>query len=854
MSSADLTLLADVLRRARRRRDAYFAPYAQYLDQQLAQAEMDGTVVSATESAIGEASSSSPAKVRVRVPAGRSRLPHFDRLLALTGVREPDKVFEETGQFEVWTAQEPDRFTVSTRVIGVVLLLASATNDRLAAIRSALSGRLPRGAPLTFVTAPRVNFMNAYEAITEYFRDVTIISRSQLTKRVLDRLIRQTERPFHVELPYFVDPGIAVEGWPVDSAIEALTEFLAQDSESGTVGVLVGTAGSGKSTVARQICRPAKSKPQQPAVQKQTAVQKTPANTEWIELPKLLVEDHHWIRLEKQGLTITTDAVLKEALRENGFGRDDLGQLDVLLANGALTLVFDSFDEVCSHGSRTSANEILERILTLAELENSGARILITTRPEFWERVDISLKERCITFTLMPFDERRMETYLDRRFVGEPVIRSRAQAALSKVPEDVRSIPLVASSIAEAVAEGMPLTEFLERTAPGIRRSNPLPGVARIMFQREAGKHGLPLDADDQAKFFAMLIAEYGASISEIDLIDAAQIEFQSLTPAEAAKLKEHFMLVRTGDGDAIRYSLRYPEMAQAILGEATVRMFRALVGDALTSRKAVALRQFLIRAQTDFPAIIDRIGPDLQTFTLAEQQKIWAYRSQLHGHVDAQSTLFLMLVEAQIPDSSGYRQPLFLPRDGSFHVASDYVQKGNLKKVDLRTVRFANVQFRDVEIASCLFSAVTDFAKCVLINCTIGRNCEGLRAESFSTAHPDDRTMAQSKRWVTFPDLRPDVLAKIALERVVFRVLEAAGNSAFALGEVIAEDPLEEHVVEVLKQKYILKEAPWPIIDAKHYDAARKLVRNGEMVGAIQHAFRDVAIWTSRDWGKHSH
>jgi hypothetical protein len=841
-----------VIQAARVRRDAHLAAYVGEVEEFFCQVEEGADGHELLEiGGVGAAKASAPSstsRATTRPPAGRGSLPHFDRLLSLTGIKDPSKVADERGKWEIWTVQEPDRFTAASRTSRVVLVLDMPTHERLQAIDALIPGRVARGAPLTFVIAPRVNSNKAYEQIREYFRDATIVSFPELLGTVLNRLARPVARPFHEEMPSFVDPGIAAGAEKCDSAIDVLSAFLVQEGESGTVGVLLGPAGAGKSTVAKELCRPPKARASVKGVADVADL------TQAIDVKRLLVEDHHWQVLEKRGVPITADAVLKEALRENGFGRDDLDQLDVLLSNGAMTLVFDSFDEVCSHGFRISANEILERIVSLSELENSGARVLITTRPEFWERVDISIREKCATFTLLPFDERRVETFLDRRFEGESTIRNRARQVLQTLPPEIRAIPLVVAVLAEAVAGGSEITAFLEQTAAGIRRSNPLPGVARIMFFREAEKHGIPLSPNDQAKFFATLVGEYGVSLSDDDLIDAAQIEFQSLTPAEAEKLRRHFMFTRTSDANTTRYSWRYPELAQALVAEATANLLRALATQSLTSKNAVALRQFLVRGQTDFPAMIDRVGPDLQSLSKVEQQRIWAHRTQLAAHGDAQSSLFRVLIEGQRPDRDGYRFPQFLPSDGSFEVAGDYVQKGNLRKIDFRTARFANVQFRDVEIASCRFSAVTEFARCTFINCTIGRDCEALRSEAFLTSHCDENTIARSKRWLSFTSLRPDVLAKIALQRVVFKVLQAAGDSAFALGGVIAEDVLEEHVVEVLKHLYILKEAPWPIIDARHYDAARKLVRNGEMVGTFQNAFRDVATWTSRDWKSTNH
>src|ERR1041385_5227007 len=102
MASKDLGILNDVLRQARRRCDAYFAPYTRHFDEQVEHLEEDSAREPLAEQTVDDARSPAPLKARPRVPTGRSRIPHFDRLLALTGVRDPDKIFDEPGQFEVW--------------------------------------------------------------------------------------------------------------------------------------------------------------------------------------------------------------------------------------------------------------------------------------------------------------------------------------------------------------------------------------------------------------------------------------------------------------------------------------------------------------------------------------------------------------------------------------------------------------------------------------------------------------------------------------------------------------------------------------------------------------------------------
>ena len=765
----------------------------------------------------------------------KSRLPHFDRLLLLGGLDEPRLVSEDSAGWELWTVHEPPRLFGSAKNLRMVVLLEPATDDRLRAVEADVIARWQRQPQPSFILGPKLerDRVRVEEQIQSVFHNAEVVTRRDVLLRFLPNI---QKRARHADAEHwFIDPFVDSEGREHHSAMAALTGFLHHQGDGAALGVLVGGAGAGKTTLARQLG----------AVNIANTLKGGRGDTGPIST--FVVTDEVWRGLEQRRIPITIDSVLKECLRVHGFTRDDLEQLDVLLSNGGSTLVFDGFDEVCSRGPRTSPNDVLKRMLSLVEIENSQARVLLTSRPEFWEHVDPSVRAKCVTFTSRLFDTKHIDAYVDRRFADhEAGTKQRVRALLAELPEEIRSLPAVVAIVCDAFAGGTELAGWLAARGAGIRRENPLGDIARAMFEREAERQDYPLDANLQVRFFTVLAAEYGHHYSERDVREVGEVVFQ-LSRTQAANLTRHFMFSREGE----ELTVGYPELADAVRADSVASMLTRLGRGMLTDHHEwTLLRQMLVRAHSDLPGLVERVATLMAAMPIAEQTLVWEHRKELHGYPEAQTSLFNLLLGLQKAGDSGLRQPAFLGFDGAVRVAADFEFVGSLTNADLRAVRFVRVQFRDAEIAACVFSSISEFWQCAFISTRIGRDCKGLTPDAMLHATYDDVTAGLSRHWVQFAEMNPAGLARVALKRIVSHLLESPTDTAFALSAVLVEDELEEHVLDELRRRHVIVDNPIPAIQGKHLRDAKSLVWEGKVVGDFQHVFREVAAWTSRYWG----
>lgn len=774
--------------------------------------------------------------------------PHFEQLLALTGLREISRRPEASEGWEIWSAKEPRALSGKLHDTVICVLLKPGTADRVTALKRDLLGTTPK-ARVAVVLGPRLDakLLDDYRQrlIADFEpRPVDVISFDDLVSDIRARLV---PRPAHTVAadPHFIEPLLDSPTEKGCFATPLLEELFARNRDSSRVFVLLGKAGAGKSTLAEEFAK------KDDALPRRKGDRPT----------RLLVSENDWIALERRRIAVTLDAVLKESLRSKGFLYDDLSQLDVLLTSGGISLIFDSFDEVCSRGSaRTSPsapsespNEILERILYLAEAENSRARILLTARPEFWELVDSRLRHRCTELTLRPFDLHQVDAYLAKRFRTSQR-RDEVVAILNQLESPtLRQIPLLLATICNAVETRDP--SWTGSIGPTIRVSDPLPGVARIVCERELRKHDLPLTAENQFEFFATLAAELGVALPVDDIRVFGAVEF-TLSADDVERFTRHSLL-RSLDGGQT-YVFADPELLRAILCDRITSWLREVAlatPGRRPERKLGTLKKLLARVDVDFPGVIPRAGRTLRTQHLSGEnlEQLWAFRNELRRQPQAQSTLFRILVESCPPEADGIRRLAFLPMEKGLWVARDFACTGSLSRLDLTSTRFENVMFRDVEISSCRLSGLSAFDRCSFVTSAVGRDCVGMSPDAFATAVVDDDTASNSNRWIQFRLVKPEGVARVALQRVLYRLLRSAGllesgsPSAFSLGTPLTEDQTEENVLQTLRSLHIVDARL--MIDPRFEGDARRAIKQGEFVGSFGKAYRQVATETAKGW-----
>jgi len=766
--------------------------------------------------------------VEEHLEATAGPLPHFDRLLQLSGLDNPSRA-AATGQWEIWTAEERRPLGASAKLT-VVVLLRAPTPERLNDIRTQLRRSLLNTTRTAVVLPPNAEITSEIRkrVILAFGEHAHIYTTTNLAADVRRRLLQRTA----VELrdPFFVEPALIWDSDTAPWAAQTLISYFTDQTPGGRVAILLGPAGAGKSTLTEEVAA--------------TMQETTDAQSLTIR-----VSDKEWLALERRHQDVTPDSMLREALRKHGFPTDDLSQLDVLLANGALGLIFDSFDEVCTKGPISSPNKLLERILGLANIPHSQARILITSRPEFWETIDPDLRGQYEEVRLLPFDTERVESLLYLRFKDNPTYQKRARVALGLLGEDLQRIPLILRIICDAVAEGGEVGAWVSTTVSGIKHTDPLPGIARVLCERERDKHHWPQHADEQFALFARLAAEFGSTYTHDDIVQCAVIEAE-MSEADAEKFHKHQFLKRVGDDE---YAFHNTEMARTIIADWLAKQLNALAVPQPDRRLLVTVAKLLGR-DGEYRNLSQRTGRLLADAHISTDvaAMLWNHRALLTPYQGAQSSLLRTLIEAFPPNRNGLRTLPFLPMEGGFLTATNFAYTGTLSKLDLSNIRFVNAHFQDVEISSCQCSQLTEFRDCNFVECTIGRDCDGLPPAAFARSEVDDNTVAQSKRWITFPGVRPEDIAKLALQRVIFRLLQTAGvlaeraPAAFSLGVNLTEDHIEEHALDVLTDLNIVDRTVL-LIDKLYERDARKLLHHGEVTGRFQNAYKQMAGWTAK-------
>ena len=747
-------------------------------------------------------------------------LPHFAKLLEMSGLRDLS-CCSATVDWEVWLGREPVALVNRTTPVVVAILHSSnATVERLRALADGVEKNAPPFARVVRLLGPRVltKTYDVEQRATPALprRTLDVWPFSTLLETIRRRLIsRNASRPGRE--PFFVDPHLrgGVEALDV-SALQSLLRFLSGAHDSAGAGVLLGSGGLGKSTILEELATRA-------AEQGQLV---------------LFVSQYEWSALERRKAHLSVESLLKETLHNHGFAHDDLSQIDILLANGALALIFDSFDEVCSRGPGSSPEELLRRVLAITRISNSRARVLVAARPEFWAQVDEDVQASFEAFWLQPFRNAHIDAYIEKRFHSQKRAGGRARELIARLESaSLAAIPLVLHHICNAVEDpSAPDGRWTDKTVSAIRGANPILGVARLICERETLKHDLAIDAAAQLHLLTTMIADYGSSFRPEDVAMAAQVTC-GLTPDESLPLARHALLSEFGEG-----MLRFAniEVEQAIVADRLFAELRA-IGRGIEPGAVVStcVERLMSRVGTDYPSLVSRVGRLVSGEPLPH---VWARRAFLSP--GARGVLFRILIEAQ-PRSAGYRALGFLPIQSGRLVASDFLCAAALVDIDLIGVRFLNVQFRHAELSRCIFSELTRFDECTLRDTSIGKECSGLTANAFLKSELDTEPRARSSQWMQFDDFGADERAQAAFRSVLTRVLAQhdTKRDVSVFSELSSfETELEEIALGVLRLKAIVSGTGGRIqLSESRLREVRKYVSQGELSDPLREALKKL-------------
>ena len=190
-----------------------------------------------------------------------------------------------------------------------------------------------------------------------------------------------------------------------------------------------------------------------------------------------------------------------------------------IMQQGYVALIFDGFDELPKvRGARISPRDNFEWLSGVAA--NSSARILVTTRPTFWEReVGDAASRRPLD--LAPFNESKAYQYFDKYFEAVPGNGEKAknmyQNLLRGVPsgneDNFVKLPACARMVADYVKNGgtVPLTG-------GRDQQSMLRGFLMEILERERQRQQISIRAEDLHRAFEEMAVSFNGEFARFDL------------------------------------------------------------------------------------------------------------------------------------------------------------------------------------------------------------------------------------------------------------------------------------------------------------------------------------------------
>jgi hypothetical protein len=525
---------------------------------------------------------------------------------------------------------------------------------------------------------------------------------------LLNRLIRNTNLGAVdvMEEPRFVEPTVRRRGHSDGEALGALTSWLgALDDPSQThLGVILAGAGIGKTTLVRELYarlmgrRGAK-----------------------ISIP-LLVESQHWARFAASSSDLDLADIWKNSFDSlySAILSEEL--LEKCVNTGAITVVFDGFDELCTKLSaqfRPSAT--LARIREVLR-ENEG-KILITSRQAFWDEfVEPAVKAEFEQFELLPFSRQQTERYWIQAFpsANDEPKRDRARKIHARIEtqssapfrEQLGAVPAVVALIAECADEDEPTGKY----GKYLEEERPLDGLIKYMCAREQARRLPSANPDDQVSWLTDLALDFGDHFPLAELKSYAEIEL-GLQPPELNAVSSHALLRGQTDPKSAYYALRFDFLGDYLLARwaaseitgqrknPTDRFIRLLARNASGSSQFIDYLSIELNSDDKLQALSDMF--------IGLQGKKDGYETG-----EARSALFhIALGSVERSSPSGPKDErtaalLKMLEFGRYNVNSLGI-RGNISGLDFGGVVFKDCTFRDVRLSRCVFDSKTKFLAC---------------------------------------------------------------------------------------------------------------------------------------------
>jgi len=578
----------------------------------------------------------------------------------------------------------------------------------------------------------------------------------------------------------YVDPHVKVaDSFARKVPNPALSYLLDPDMTgsrfTGTLGVLLGEPGQGKTFMSRYLADACASRKTIP----------------------IYVHSEQWSRMQQDELS----SLWKTIVHSFRYFESPIGWIDgaeeqflrVALRTGLFRIIFDGFDEfVLWNKGTVDAIETMRSLQALSD--DTGTRILISSRTSFWES-EVEDEEGAEArprhlFRIQPFDENNAQRYFFQRFASD---NSKGTAAL-QLFRDLRQ--KVDSKSMEFVGRGFFLFLIADLVERGFSMDSlSLQGrtvfnwMAEALCERERRRQDLSLTARQQldavSNFAEFVVRGEVPSGETLSLVLQGASEL-STSEADAlvspnGKLKDHPLLQRDMDNGNWRFvqeQIRYNLLAERLIELCADSGRFSELSNLVTSS------YFDLQLQADVAfSIVEQVFElnDLESGETKLRQIIWALLSlqkadevySSHTNASSLATAIALLTTNRMlgKGSAHAERASFLASMFPNAVMKGLFFSGALARFDFSGYDFEDSVFHQVSWANCKFSSDTSFVRCKFVGGSIAASYDLGLANFGNTCHFDvdaksiinAEIVRSGRRAYAEDDLRADLNCLIA-------------------------------------------------------------------------------------------
>jgi hypothetical protein len=498
---------------------------------------------------------------------------------------------------------------------------------------------------------------------------------------------------------YFIEPDIALVTGETRPALTYLVADLlgqSEQSEEICADVLVAPAGLGKTTLARKIAR------------------KVLQSKRAIPIP---VESAQWQNLINLTLPNILNAALLQLIPE-AVRLTNPKLFQVLVREQLLVPIFDGFDELCLHPhSNYHPTSLIAELLEL--VGDTGARVLITTRETFWEKVSASnLSDKVKRVNLQGFSNDQRKRFFSKR-LKTPEERDLANRLAREVGERVYEGALARKSMQADRASGVPL--FLELVALNVdgnsqatfapQSKDPLGPLLESMCERENVRQQLKISAEKQMRIFEDLFRDMPDDISRSDLAVYVELAVPEVTMDALARFESHAFF---SPGQDVR--ARFESLKVYFVARWLANRLEDAISESTSDKSLAELLERNSTGDTDvFDFLVERfVAMERPRARAAISHAVEMVQARTHWE-GAASALFHLAqrIASEVENTKMDRRNFLLDSLGLKSPVRRLAVYGQITGLDLTELTFSGCVFKDVEYHNCNFDETTRFEDC---------------------------------------------------------------------------------------------------------------------------------------------